>query len=269
MRGTTSGRSTPIPTTVSEKIDSFAHADRGTAHAESSASCLRRRAAVPRWWSRFLAVLELTRLKQFVLRQEDDFSEIEVSRRPGTKRRPVTSPTPTEVARSGCSSGGRTRGGGNGSTAAFVIFVPHSALIFVPNFFQMVQQLFFMELKFILESLLIAAPKPLSPGELRDILTRAADEEGAPETCACLPQAAAGKDRGRPWPPWPPNTRRRPASYRLACVAGAWQFVTLPDFAPFLRAFVGVKKPSRQALPARPGNPRGHRLPAAGDARRV
>ena len=45
----------------------------------------------------------------------------------------------------------------------------------------MVQQLFFMELKFILESLLIAAPKPLAPGELRDILTKAADEEGGSE----------------------------------------------------------------------------------------
>jgi segregation and condensation protein B len=35
-------------------------------------------------------------------------------------------------------------------------------------------------------------------------------------------------------------------SYRLACVAGAWQFVTQPEFAPWLRALVGVKaRPSR------------------------
>ena len=54
----------------------------------------------------------------------------------------------------------------------------------------MVQQLFFMELKFVLESLLIAAPKPLSPTELRDVLTKAADEEGAAEhvrACRKLP----------------------------------------------------------------------------------
>ena len=114
----------------------------------------------------------------------------------------------------------------------------------------MVQQLFFMELKFILESLLIAAPKPLSPVELRDILTRAADEEGAAEhvhACRKLPTekieealtvlAAEHEAAAR--------------SYRLACVAGAWQFVTLPDFAPFLRAFVGVKnRPAKLSQPA-------------------
>src|SRR6201999_4394457 len=30
-------------------------------------------------------------------------------------------------------------------------------------------------------------------------------------------------------------------SYRLACVAGAWQFVSQPEFAPWLKALVGVK----------------------------
>jgi segregation and condensation protein B len=35
-------------------------------------------------------------------------------------------------------------------------------------------------------------------------------------------------------------------SYRLACVAGAWQFVTQPEFSPWLKALVGVKaRPSR------------------------
>ena len=35
-------------------------------------------------------------------------------------------------------------------------------------------------------------------------------------------------------------------SYRLACVAGAWQFVTQPKFSPWLKAFVGVKnRPTR------------------------
>ena len=114
----------------------------------------------------------------------------------------------------------------------------------------MVQQLFFMELKFILESLLIAAPKPLAAGELRDILTRAAAEEGAPEhvrSCHKLPVdqieealnalAQEHEAAGR--------------SFRLLCVAGAWQFVTLPDFAPWLRAFVGVKnRPTKLSQPA-------------------
>lgn len=114
----------------------------------------------------------------------------------------------------------------------------------------MVQQLFFMELKFILESLLIAAPKPLAAGELRDILTRAAAEEGAAEhvrACHKLPAekieealnmlAAEHEAAGR--------------SFRLLCVAGAWQFVTLPEFGPWLRAFVGVKnRPAKLSQPA-------------------
>lgn len=114
----------------------------------------------------------------------------------------------------------------------------------------MVQQLFFMELKFILESLLIAAPKPLSPAELRDILTRAADEEGAAEhvrACRKLPPekieealAALAQEH-----------EAAARSYRLVAVAGAWQFVTLPDFAPWLRAFVGVKnRPAKLSQPA-------------------
>ena len=38
-----------------------------------------------------------------------------------------------------------------------------------------------MELKSILEVLLFTSQKPLSPIELRDVLNRAADEEGAEE----------------------------------------------------------------------------------------
>jgi segregation and condensation protein B len=40
-------------------------------------------------------------------------------------------------------------------------------------------------------------------------------------------------------------------SYRLACVAGSWQFVTQPDYAPWLRALVGIKsRPPRLSQPA-------------------
>ena len=114
----------------------------------------------------------------------------------------------------------------------------------------MVQQLFFMELKFILESLLIAAPKPLSPAELRDILTKAADEEGAAEhvrACRKLPLEKIGEALAR----LAQDHEEAARSYRLACVAGAWQFVTLPDSAPWLRAFVGVKnRPTKLSQPA-------------------
>lgn len=107
-----------------------------------------------------------------------------------------------------------------------------------------------MELKFILESLLFSAQKPLSPAELREIFTNAAAEESAEATVkslkkvkeaeitAALEQLAAEHE-----------TAAR--SYRLVCVAGSWQFVTQPEFAPWLKALVGVKaRPSRLSQPA-------------------
>jgi segregation and condensation protein B len=40
-------------------------------------------------------------------------------------------------------------------------------------------------------------------------------------------------------------------SYRLACVAGAWQFVTQPEYAPWVIALVGLKaRPPRLSQPA-------------------
>ena len=97
-----------------------------------------------------------------------------------------------------------------------------------------------MELKLILESLLFSAQKPMSVKELRDVLSTAASAEGADEVTKGLKKtkeedivaalellladhAAAGR------------------SYRLACVAGSWQFVTQPEFFPWLRALLGVK----------------------------
>jgi len=102
-----------------------------------------------------------------------------------------------------------------------------------------------MELKFILESLLFSAQKPMSVKELRDLLANAATAEDADEAAkpfkktkdedvtAALEELAREHETGA-------------RSYRLACVAGAWQFVTQPEFAPWLKALVGVKnRPSR------------------------
>lgn len=102
-----------------------------------------------------------------------------------------------------------------------------------------------MELKFILESLLFSAQKPMSVKELRDVLTNAATAEDADEAAKPFKKAkdedltAALEELAREH-----ETAAR--SYRLACVAGAWQFVTQPEFAPWLKALVGVKnRPSR------------------------
>lgn len=107
-----------------------------------------------------------------------------------------------------------------------------------------------MELKFILEAILFSAQKPLTPKELRDVLATAGGEEGADAAvralrrtkevdllCALEELAREHAAAGR--------------SFRLACVAGAWQFVTQPEFAPWLRALVGVKaRPPRLSQPA-------------------
>jgi segregation and condensation protein B len=107
-----------------------------------------------------------------------------------------------------------------------------------------------MELKFILESLLFSAQKPLSPTELRELFANAAEAEDADATVkslkkvkeaeliAALEQLATEHEAAA-------------RSYRLVCVAGSWQFVTQPDFAPWLKALVGVKaRPSRLSQPA-------------------
>lgn len=114
----------------------------------------------------------------------------------------------------------------------------------------MVQQLFFMELKFILEVLLFSSQKPLSVAELRDILNRAADEEDATEYVRAFKKHPLEKieEALQVLATEHENAAR---SYRLVCVAGAWQFVTQPDFGPWLRALVGAKnRPTRLSQPA-------------------
>ena len=106
-----------------------------------------------------------------------------------------------------------------------------------------------MELKFILEAILFSAQKPLSPAELRTVLAEAAEHSEAEsakafkkvkldELNAALEQLAHEHETaGR--------------SYRLVCVAGSWQFVSRPEFAPWIKALVGHKsRPPRLSQPA-------------------
>ena len=102
-----------------------------------------------------------------------------------------------------------------------------------------------MELKFILESLLFSAQKPMSVKELRDLLASAATVEDADEAAKPFKKTkdddviTALEELAR-------EHEAAARSYRLACVAGAWQFVTQPEFSPWLKALVGVKaRPTR------------------------
>ena len=106
-----------------------------------------------------------------------------------------------------------------------------------------------MELKFILESLLFAAQKPLSAHELRTVLAAAA-EQSEEETARSLKKTPAEnittalEELQREH-----ETANR--TYRLACIAGAWQFVSQPEYAPWLRALLGQKiRPPRLSHPA-------------------
>ena len=102
-----------------------------------------------------------------------------------------------------------------------------------------------MELKFILESLLFSAQKPMSVKELRDILTSAATAEDADEAAKPFKKTKED-DITAALEILAAEHAAAARSYRLACVAGAWQFVTQPEFAPWLKALVGVKnRPSR------------------------
>lgn len=107
-----------------------------------------------------------------------------------------------------------------------------------------------MELKFILEAILFSAQKPLSVKEIRDVFAAAPEHAEADETVkglrkvkdeevtAALEQLAADHEQAQ-------------RSYRLVCVAGAWQFVSLPPYAPWLKALVGHKaRPPRLSQPA-------------------
>ncbi len=107
-----------------------------------------------------------------------------------------------------------------------------------------------MDLKFILESVLFSAQKPLSLKELRDVFTGAPEHAEGNETVRALKKikeeqlTAALEELAK-------EHEAAGRSYRLACVAGSWQFVTQPEFAPWLKALVGHKaRPPRLSQPA-------------------
>ena len=107
-----------------------------------------------------------------------------------------------------------------------------------------------MELKFILEAVLFSAQKPLSLKELREVFAGAVDHAEGDETARGLRKVkeeqltAALEELAR-------EHEAAGRSYRLVCVAGSWQFVTQPEYAPWLKALVGHKaRPPRLSQPA-------------------
>ena len=98
-----------------------------------------------------------------------------------------------------------------------------------------------MELKQILEAIVFSAQKPMSIGELRTLLRetpeKLPDEEEQTGPFAKATARAVEKALEELAAEHDAVDR----SYRLACVGGNWQFVTKPDFAPWLQVLVGAK----------------------------
>ena len=107
-----------------------------------------------------------------------------------------------------------------------------------------------MELKLILEALLFSAQKPLSLKELRDVFAAAVEHAEGDETARGLKKVKES-ELNVALEELAKDHEQAQRSYRLACVAGAWQFVTQPEYAPWLKALVGHRlRPPRLSQPA-------------------
>jgi segregation and condensation protein B len=107
-----------------------------------------------------------------------------------------------------------------------------------------------MELKLILEALLFSAQKPLSLKELRDVFAAAVEHAEGDETAKALKKVKES-ELNVALEELVKDHEQAQRSYRVVCVAGSWQFVTQPEYAPWLKALVGHKV--RQPRLSQPG----------------
>src|SRR4051794_41121219 len=104
-----------------------------------------------------------------------------------------------------------------------------------------------MELKSILESILFSAQEPLSVKDLREVLKTAA--EGSPEAGAF--KKVSPKEVTSTLEALAAEHEQAARTYRLVAIAERWQFVTQPEFSPWVKALVGERaRPARLSQPA-------------------
>lgn len=107
-----------------------------------------------------------------------------------------------------------------------------------------------MELKFILEAVLFSSQKPMSTKELRDLLAATAVAENAAAEAKPF-KKIKDEDLIVALEQLQKEHEEAQRSFRLTCVAGSWQFVTQPEYAPWLLTLVGQRnRPSRLSQPA-------------------
>lgn len=101
-----------------------------------------------------------------------------------------------------------------------------------------------MELKLVLESILFSSQKPLSIAELRQCL-----KEAPPHSDTAIPKEledAKPMAIEKALESLSVEYQNLGRSFRLVCVAGSWQFVNSPDYAPWVKALFGHRpKPAR------------------------
>ncbi|HOK78042.1 MAG TPA: SMC-Scp complex subunit ScpB [Verrucomicrobiota bacterium] len=106
-----------------------------------------------------------------------------------------------------------------------------------------------IELKRIVEAMLFAADRPLAPADVKAALAKAAEQTA--ETDVRTFRKVKLDEIERALHDLAAEIDAAGRSYRLVCVAGAWQIVVQPEFAPWLRALTGERgRPSRLSLPA-------------------
>lgn len=107
-----------------------------------------------------------------------------------------------------------------------------------------------MDLKLILEAILFSAQKPMSLKELREVFAAAVEHAEGNENVRALKKVKEDQ-LSEALEGLAKEHEAAARSYRLVCVAGSWQFVTQPEFAPWLKALVGHKaRPPRLSQPA-------------------
>ena len=107
-----------------------------------------------------------------------------------------------------------------------------------------------MELNQILAAIGFSAEQPMRIGELRTLL-RETPEKLPDETQTGEYAKATARAVEKALEELAVEHDAVDRSYRLACVGGNWQFVTKPDFAPWLQVLVGAKpRPPKLSHPA-------------------
>lgn len=105
-----------------------------------------------------------------------------------------------------------------------------------------------MELKLVLEAILFSAQQPMTARQLREVLVAAAEQSEDSNVRAFKKTPvdnieAALEELRR-------EHEQAGRSFDLTCVAGAWQYMSRPEYAPWIKALVGHKsRPPRLSQP--------------------